>query len=197
MKSKIFVFLFFANFIKFCKNVTTQTKYVADYCLAASDCSGIPCSKYGNCYIDIFKYYNTSDTNKRTECKCTVGWTSLHDDKVKCCYQQKTQTFAFLLECTLGSGTGHFYMGNFYLGSLKFVVCLFLSCFICIFGFLHCYGEGEYSIEVTTHIKKTNRVSFYIFLFSIMLFIIGHVADLLLIGINFYLDGNGQQLAEW
>lgn len=121
----------------------------------------------------------------------------IKEDKVKCCYQQKKQTVAFLLECTFSFGTGHFYMGNFYLASLKFVVCLFLSCFISIFGFLHCYGEGEYSIEVTTHYKKTNLFPFYVFLISLILFIIGHVTDLLLIGINFYLDDKRQPLAEW
>lgn len=197
MKSKIIGILFFLSFLYFCNNVTTQSKPITDYCLAASDCSGMSCSKHGNCYIDIFKYYNTSNTDLSTECKCNVGWTSLKEDKVKCCYQQKKQTVVFLLECTFSFGTGHFYMGNFYLASLKFVVCLFLSCFICLFGFLHCYGEGEYSIEVTTHYKKTNLFPFYVFLISLILFIIGHVTDLLLIGINFYLDDKGQPLAEW
>ncbi len=197
MKRKIIVILFFLNFLYFCKNETTQSKPIADYCLAASHCSGMPCSRNGNCYIDIFKYYNTSNSDLSTECRCNVGWTSLQDDKIKCCYEQKKQTIFFLLECTFSFGAGHFYIGNFYMASLKFVICLCLCCFICFFGFLHCYGEGEYSIEVSTRYKKTNLFSFYIFVFSLLLFIIGHITDLLFIGINFYLDDKGQPLAEW
>jgi hypothetical protein len=189
----------FLNFLKIlqikCQN--TQSVFIPNFCLAASNCSGVPCSQNGNCFIDIFKYYNNSNKDVATECRCHVGWNSNVDSEVKCCYPQKLQTFVFLMECTLGFGTGHFYMGKYTIAIIKFCISFILTCFICVFGFLHCYREGEYGIEVSSHSRKTNRFSFYIFLVSLCFYIIGHVTDLVLIGLNFYLDGNGQELAEW
>ena len=84
-------------------------------CLAAQECQysgkAIPCSEHGICFYDIYKYVSEDSTNKNfIDCICDEGFiTKDENDTIKCCYEQKLQKYAILLEI-LPFGFGHLFI---------------------------------------------------------------------------------------
>jgi len=165
-------------------------------CERASFCNKIiPCSTNGNCFVDLFQYYNSTYMNVTSDCVCDSGYISTPGDSVRCCYKQKSQLFAFILEFSLGFGFGHFYVGNSTLGTVKLCGCLLIVAIVCFIGILSCYKEGDFDVEF----KKGNTTSgtTYLLYGAVILFAVWQIIDCVLFGINFYLDGNGSMLHEW
>ena len=203
-------FIFLLSFI--CMKVSkinltmqnTQSVYIPVYCGVASMCNGVSCSQNGNCFVDIFKYYNQSNTQTLEEssmCICNTGWVSNLEDKVKCCYSRKLQSIAFLLEFIFGFGCGHFYIGNYNIGMIKFISYL-INCFIfCLSSFIMFYLESNFYKESTVGSsvkeKSGNKISSLFLLMSLSIYFIWQIVDGVLFGMNFYTDGVGHALQEW
>ena len=132
MKSKIFNILFLI-LIKSIKSGFIENCQIGNYCPSEE----YGCSIYGNCNFDIFKFFKVDSTeeDRLPHCECNLGYSSYDitglktDHNIKCCYEQKGQLTAFLLEMFLGFGIGHFYLGNFYFAIIKLLVQIFL-CFL-------------------------------------------------------------------
>jgi hypothetical protein len=174
----------------------TQLIELQHFCAVASYCNGEPCSQYGNCYIDIFQYYNKSNPNTDSSCICNSGWISTDDQDVRCCYSQKLQWIAFFLEFALGFGCGHFYLQKYLLGTIKFCSCLILCCIGCFSGFLSCCKEEDEGDGESPTIK-TNPISSYLIYSSFILYFALQLVDSVLFGINFYVDGQGYKMLQW
>ena len=131
MNFKIFKLLFLINFLKLTNENVVEDCQIGNYCESET------CSVYGNCNFEIFEYFkeNSSDEDKLPKCKCNMGYTSYDidvlklDNNIRCCYQQKGQLTAFLLEMFIGFGVGHFYMGSCKFALIKLIVQIFL-CFL-------------------------------------------------------------------
>lgn len=112
------------------------------------------CSVYGNCNFDIYKFFklNYTEDDRKPHCVCNMGYSSFDIETLKsesnilCCYQQKSQLKAFLLELFLGFGIGHFYLGKYYFASLK--LGLQVSTCISLWCIVYFACNREYSIEV-------------------------------------------------
>ena len=191
-------------------------------CLPAQECqySGmtISCSEHGICFYDLFKFVSEDSTNKLfIDCICDEGFiTQSEDDEIKCCYEQKLQKYAMLLEL-LPFGFGHYYSGRFINFGIKltFEIILILSIFI--FGFccqtisrkrrLLGYEmlsngtqnkndflfDNSNKIQITTNQLITNAV----FLVSVLTLLIWQSLDILLFGLNLYTDANSIELKRW
>ena len=115
-----------AHFILFFFLFTYIQSYIDNECLSSQECitessSRIKCSEYGKC---VYSYNNVLISNYTSvnaiECKCIKGYTNLNEDaEVKCCYKQKKQLTAFILEMIFSLGVGHFYRGHTFFGLLK------------------------------------------------------------------------------
>ena len=168
-------------------------------CLPASTCQdNVKCSENGHCFYDILqyiKYYNKTinATQSFVTCVCDSGWTNLQgSDDVKCCYQQRSQTVAFLCEFLVGFGLGHFYIGNITLGSIKLIIFTTACCAYCTIGFCFCYKEDNEN-EVGFKQKLLN----VLFLISLCTFLLWQIVDSVLFGLNIYQDSNKIDLVHW
>ena len=177
-------------------------------CEATSYCDNMePCSSNGICYVDIFSYYNVTNTNRNSSCICNVGWISVDSYDVKCCYKQKQQAIAFLLEFIFGFVAGHWYVGNKTMGIIKTIFSSTLCTVICCTSFFMLYKLTDYEsksvddkkYENSNFVKEKNRNIFPVLLLvcSIVFYFIWQFIDVILFGINHYTDGNGKQLQGW
>jgi len=205
---------------------------------------GVACSTHGNCNINLFeiKHIENSviDLSKySTHCYCHYGYSTynvkekiddidptsnndLNDiinlDEMRCCYEQKKQIMAFLLEMFTGIGIGHFYLGNLFLGFFKLCCNIFLYIILCCGTLIICNNENmdenidhytvinnnqnhnnnnnENYLQEQENKKVYNKLFYIIILCSILLFSI-YFIDLLLLGIGFHTDGYGQPLRMW
>jgi len=167
-------------------------------CKAATYCDDDqPCSNHGICYVDLFGYYNITDSKKKTFCICDIGWISIDDQDVKCCYQKKQQAIAFLLEFVVGFGLGHWYIGKKWVSLLKMISISILCVIICVTSFFSLYKKGDY--EPSTHEKKKEKKNIFVWIMiiSMVLFFVWQFVDAILFGINYYVDGKGHKLQEW
>jgi hypothetical protein len=191
----ILFYLLFLSILGEYKCKDAQIIKLIHICPVASYCNGEPCSQYGNCYIDIFQYYNQSERNLNSSCICNSGWISTEEGDVKCCYSQKLQWIAFFLEFALGFGCGHFYIGKYLLGAVKFSSSMILCCIGCFSGFLSCCKEEDSEMESPN--LKTNPISSYLIYSSLILYSVIQLLDSVLFGINFYFDGDGYKMLQW
>ena len=130
---RIFKLIFSIIFMELIKGGVVQDCQIGNYC--ASEKYG--CSVYGNCNFKIFDYYkeNYTEEDRLPHCECNMGYSSYDitvlksDNNILCCYEQRGQLTAFLLELFIGFGVGHFYIGNYYFAVIKLVVQIFL-CFV-------------------------------------------------------------------
>ena len=130
---RLFKLIFSIIFIELIKGGVVQDCQIGNYC--ASEKYG--CSVYGNCNFKIFDYYkeNYTEEDRLPYCECNMGYSSYDitvlksDNNILCCYEQRGQLTAFLLELFIGFGVGHFYIGNYYFAIIKLVVQIFL-CFV-------------------------------------------------------------------
>ena len=230
---------------------------VSDECEIGNYCTEGTCSVNGNCKIDIFNIYNiTSIEDLKTKCECNIGFTSFNideeeseEDKVFCCYEQKSHFSAFMIELFLGFGAGHFFIGDIKFGLLKFFIQIFLCFSFCCLTYFACNKEHIIIINLNDinkkdddkmnenidndELKELNEnidndknsdnesrnlneedeenkfnellsknliqcpISKFLIFSSIILSIVFHIIDLLFMGLGYYKDSNGVDLALW
>ena len=193
-----------------------------DPCLPAQECqySGttISCSEHGICFYDLFKYVSEDSKNKKfIDCICDEGYiTQYEDDEVKCCYKQKLQKYALLLEL-LPLGFGHYYSGRLINFGIKITFQSILILSIIIFGFC-CQNmtikrkyrgyeilsngtqnkndflfDNPNKFQISTNQLITNGI----FLISFATMIVWQSLDIFLFGLNVYTDDNSIELKRW
>ena len=188
---------------------------IAQYCtdlssLSSSAISSLTkstkCSEHGKCFYNLEQYIiKNSSTADFLTCVCDEGYSSFSNkDEVKCCYKQKSQYYAFLLEIIPGFGVGHFYVGNNTLGFVKLGVMLGLviSIIICCC----CMKKEIVDKEKDTNNNNakdmfetsTSEMVLNGIVMMLLFFIFAwQVIDACLFGLKFYTDGNGVELKTW
>ena len=198
-------------------------KILSDYiepCLAAQECqySGniIPCSEHGICFYDIFKYVSEDSTNKNfIDCICDEGFITKDErDSIKCCYEQKLQRTAVLLEL-LPLGFGHYYSGRIINFGIKVTFQSIIILYMIIFTFC-CKNFNKkkkyqgydllsndnkndffYNNNLKTKIDSKRLVTNAIYICSFIIMIIWQGLDIFLFGLNVYTDANSVELKRW
>lgn len=112
--------------------------------------------------------------------------------QIKCCYQQKSQLTAFLLEFIFSFGFGHFYRGDNLVGCLKFF--LYLGLYI-VDGYLLYYKKKQ--VENENFSMKVDLLVYSVTIFVFLFWIIWQVYDCVQFGSNSYKDQNGEPLFSW
>lgn len=105
----------------------------------------------------------------------------------QCNYERKSQMATFFLEFILSFGLGHFYLGNFSLGFIKFLFCAFNVSIFFLLPFL--------SLRFNT--KLWLRITPYILLSLTLIFCVWQVIDSILLGMNLLSDWNGIYPKTW
>ena len=191
-----------------------------DPCLPAQECQyagkSIPCSEHGICFYDIFKYVSEDSTNKNfIDCICDEGYiTEGEDDEVKCCYEQKLQKIAILLEI-LPLGFGHYYSGRTINFGIKLIFQSIIILYMLFFSFC-CQNINKirkykgydlltnnnkndyiYNNNLKAKIDSTRMVTNAIYICTFVIMIIWQCLDILLFGLNVYTDANSVELKRW
>ena len=215
-------------------------KHIITGCQIANYCQGdntngqtIGCSIYGNCGYNLTKYYNPneSEENKKAKCICNIGYSSYDVDvgygtTTKCCYKQKSQLTAFLLEVFIGFGAGNFYLGNYYMGVIRIIVQVSVCFLLFCTAYFACnreeivFKDNEVNTEIKkelkeneiktkdkndTKLKKDEHESLFqrcpksmvVIYFCLFVFIIFNVVDITLIGFGIFPDANGEKVYMW
>ena len=222
------------------KNITTFE--IGNYCE-----DGAACGIHGNCNINLFELKTIENSSLdlshyHTHCYCHYGYSTynvkekiaaidpttnndLNDiielNDVRCCYEQKKQMMAFLLEMFTGMGIGHFYLENYFLGFFKLCFNVFMYVVICCGILIICNNEKDEENFVNNNnnnlnnnvnnnennnnnnivdlneSKKIYKMLFYIILICFCLLFLFYFIDLLLLGIGFHTDGYNQPLRMW
>ena len=189
-------------------------------CLAAQECQYagniIPCSEHGICFYDIFKYVSEDSTNTNfIDCICDEGYITKGEDSIKCCYEQKLQKYAILLEL-LPLGFGHYYSGRIINFGIKLTFQLIIILYMIIFscccksfnkrkkykGYDMLNNEGNkndfiYNNNLKAQIDSTRMVTNAIYICSFIIMIIWQGLDIFLFGLNVYTDANSVELKRW
>jgi hypothetical protein len=124
------------------------------------------------------------------KCLCLDGYTTVTDydfEGFQCNYLQKSQAITFLLEFIIGFGVGHFYLGNIGIAVVKLIFCFFTAFIICL--------SPYFSITMKNKILR-HLVPYLQSIFG-MIYCIWQVVDGVLIGLSYYKDSNGIEMAEW
>jgi TM2 domain-containing membrane protein YozV len=139
----------------------------------------ISCSGHGRC------------NDQRNDCICDSGFSTVNSTDKKCNYQMKKQLVAFLCELFLGFGAGHFYAERYLNAALKLSAFLYGIYIICLFPIsAKCISDRcENDFLVLT-------VSCFYYCCAIGL-AFWFIYDLVMFGMNKYLDGNQIQLLPW
>lgn len=199
----------------------------------------IACSIYGNCRFNIYDFYNATST-KKSSCVCNRGYATYYGASTEeegsngktsgifkyCCYKQKDQFKAFLLEFLIGFGAGHFYLGKIKHAVVKLLIQFSLCVFCCCAGFIGCLRktklkdfrkkyervkkdddsnvfESEEENEENDDEVKINKSFFkcnlyYILIFcAFCVFTFINISDVFLFGYGYYTDGNGVPMKRW
>ena len=188
-------------------------------CLAAQECqySGktIPCSEHGICFYDIYKYVSEDSTNKNfIDCICDDGFiTKDENDSVKCCYEQKLQKYAILLEI-LPLGFGHYYSGRIINFAIKLIFQSIIILYMLIFS-LCCQNfdkirkyrgydllsndskKNDYINNYRSRIDTGRMITVAIYICTFIIMIIWQCLVIFLFGLNVYTDGNSVELKKW
>ena len=173
-------------------------------CLGVATCNnGDVCSENGRCYYSfvnqIWNYNQNKSLNKTNvtqvyyyePCICNEGYSSLPNDLIKCCYEQKDQLYGFLLEFFIGFGTGHFYINQYQLAVAKLVCNLFFCCYCYIVAL--CIYVKDDNKETSLIQKVFNSI----LILNIVAFVVWWFVDVIMFGFNMYSDGNNVPLSPW
>ena len=140
----------------------------------------VDCSGHGQCNED------------KTQCECDNGFISYPVDSYpQCSYPQKRQLVAFLYEFFLGFGAGHFYCERYLNASLKLISFLFGICIICLLPLSAKFINDKCDNDC---LVLTTSCFYYICAMGLAFWFI---YDLVIFGLNKYVDGNGIPLAHW
>lgn len=126
-----------------------------------------------------------------SECKCAYGFSNfivnnknLPDQNGNfCAYEQKKLIYAFLLESFLSLGLGHIYSGRYLLGYIKMIFCLLIVSLFLIQTYIN---KGV----LLEGFAKQSPILLVIYLIFSVVWLIWQLLDMVLIGLNQYLDGN-------
>lgn len=195
-------------------------------CLAAQECrdlnnlgakstgSTIKCSEHGKCFYDLAEYIKQkNDSASFLKCVCDYGYTNNDSkDEVNCCYKQKAQFYAFILEIIPGFGVGHLYVGNKKYGWIK---CGFMIGFVVLIIINICYlkmkrrsreinnpnilNNNNTNTNPSGKVALSSQEMILTTLIPIFIFImlVWQIVDACLYGVNFYKDGQGKPLSSW
>jgi len=182
-----------------------STSKIVDPCLPARFCGPQKksCSQWGRCIYDIFDYFNTtiSTNDLIATCVCDLGYYTFPiNSTVDCCYEQSSQLIAFLLEFFIGFGCGFFYIGRYNLAITKLVMYCFICCgcytILCCFHSTN--SNKDYDDNYETCIKRIKKNYLQIIYISlILIYAFWQLIDIILFGINFYVDDNKVSLQKW
>lgn len=197
-------------------------------CLIAQECnslsssgnnSKILCSQHSKCFYDLFDYI-VENQDEFLTCVCDPGFIDRKKDeesdsnRVRCCYQQKNQFTAFILEVIPGFGAGHLYIGNKSRFLCKcIIICCLLLGVIVINVFLWCKKAKDSNLLNTENANNNSqkkdfsvnnpKIKTYemilnnlIILFFGIIFIWQFI-DAILFGVNYYHDNNDMTLMQW
>jgi hypothetical protein len=146
-----------------------------------NQCTFQSCGSY-QCNRSAFCLNNAS-------CLCAPGYITVPPtNDYQCCYEQRKQITAFLLELFVSFGAGHFYTGRNDLGGAKvavFLILIFANIFISAFSTQHKENKFVYWIQFSLHKALLSC------------YIIWQIVDLCLFGANKHVDGNRMALETW
>lgn len=116
-------------------------------------------------------------------CQCPNGYAqdpkkTVSENEKSCSYKMKKQWVFFLLELIFPFGFGHFYAKRIFYGLCKMVS---LAVVVCVDIFL----KKKIS---NFKIKQNFNVGMYVLYFG---YLVWHITDIVLIGINYWKDGKG------
>lgn len=156
-------------------------------------------TKFGKCIVrNCWNMLCAGEPNGNcgnNNCECSKGYYTFPSNSIsKCCYEQKSQFITFILEAFIGFGAGHIYAMNYNIGIIKLVIYSVL--FVLLFSTI-CYRYIKNDkIEYENYI-----ILKFASILSMMLcfctYTVWQCIDILLIGTNYYVDGNGAPLNKW
>lgn len=121
-------------------------------------------------------------------CLCPPNFVTISGGN-HCCYEQKRQMKAFLLEFFVSFGAGHFYTGRTDMGIAKVMMfCFLFGLNVFMHSLVTCYKKSW------KHLKLLQRICLYL---SILCCLIWQIVDLSNYGRNEYRDSNGINLVSW
>ena len=115
-------------------------------------------------------------------CQCPNGYAQdpsilVTDDVKSCQYKRKKQYIFFLLELLLPFGVGHLYACQYLIMGIKLITCIIIFLL-------------DFFLKRKIRNFRTKQ-QFHIFILVLFfMYLIGHLVDIILIGINQYKDGN-------
>jgi hypothetical protein len=140
------------------------------------------------CEFRNAEYLLNKKNGNSTNSKNTNNSSTISKDKDKdyiyCNYKRKNQNIYFILEFLLNCGAGHIYAKNFLIGTIKSGL-MFLIYFLLILSM------------ILSFCGKTSNFFAFSFVILIPVALAIWVADSVLIGLDFYSDGNGVPLIPW
>jgi uncharacterized membrane protein len=115
-------------------------------------------------------------------CECAHGFANLDSNgTVYCTYEQKKQLYAFFLEVCFLGGMGHLYAGRIAYGIVKLLLMIVLPLIL----FYSSYCSKWNPIVIIASTTMCCGITIW------------HLIDVILIGMNKYMDGNGIPLVRW
>jgi len=133
---------------------------------------------------------NCNEVIKHCECKSHLTTFPI-DNIEKCNYIRKSKLTAFLLEAFITWGAGHFYLHNFDYAIPKVLFWAILYIFVILFKAISVDDEEK---------NKSNPIRIMLLVFgSVFLcgMILWYIVDLILIGSDYFKDGNLVDLLAW
>jgi hypothetical protein len=128
-------------------------------------------------------------------CECSKGYYTYPSNSMsKCCYEQKSQLITFLLEALIGFGVGHIYAMNYSIGIIKLVTYSVLFLFLFTTFCYRFFRTEKIGYENYIMLKFASILSM---MMCFCTYTVWQCIDILLIGTNFYVDGNGAPLSKW
>ena len=155
--------------------------------------SNIKCSQEKNCPASTAKCISGN------ECKCNPGYLNQIYEDVQvpnfqgnyCSYEQKKQIISFILEGLLSFGLGHIYAERFFIGYAKFTLCFAILCL-----YLLQYFISRASSISEPGYTKSSPCLLILSVFLCMILGMWQLVDILVIGLNKYLDGNSMPMQD-
>ena len=151
-----------------------------------SKCGHEFCGETGTCINETSAF----DSGK---CYCHEGYTSpLEDSYYKCCYEQKSSKTAMFLEMFLLMGVGHYYAERLTYFKIKFSVYMTFVLILVIMLIVRCLKLRRKKYAPLPFLYKQFQTVSILTIGSV--FIIWQIADVLMFGMKWYVDGHGIEL---
>jgi len=175
---------FFAPFLHNQENSLDYMKYHFANNINCSAVNTCP-KKFGNCKSPNECQCNKGFINYVENSKITKGFSGQY-----CSYEQKKQLYSFLIESFISFGIGHIYAERYLAGYSKLLLGLLI---IILYIVQKSFTKGL-ALE---DFSKTSPKLYITQILLMLVICIWQLIDIVLIGINTYLDGNGMPLESW